>query len=134
MLVCALLWLAHAHRLGGSEVAGSDPLAVPATEDPLTCLLDQPGGAADMSMVNPRALDYLDHRLMVTDDVRSVLAVLAPWLVSQHPFLLVSRVSGVLLQQQCLLFSPFTINCYMFAETAERTTSCSPQDKLSWAR
>lgn len=38
---------------------------------------------------NPASLDVLDHPLMLTDEVRSLLAVLAPWLAQQQPFLLV---------------------------------------------
>jgi hypothetical protein len=64
---------------------------VAASEDPLACLLDlqqQDPGLTDS--YNPSSLDVLDHPLMLTDEVRSVLAVLAPWLAQQQPFLLVS--------------------------------------------
>ena len=66
---------------------------VPASEDPLACLLDlqhqDPAlGMADLGY-NPASLDILEHPLMLTDEVRSLLAVLAPWLAQLHPFLLV---------------------------------------------
>lgn len=89
----AIAFFANTCRLAGTEAAIGDPLAVPAAEDPLACLQDQPSAAVDMGTMDPGALDYLDHKLMVTDDVRSVLAVLAPWLAAQLPFLLVSRAS-----------------------------------------
>lgn len=92
---------AHDDRLGVSEAGGStaDLLFVPASEDPLACLLDmqldQHQGLSGMtdSSYNPAAVDILDHPLMLTDDVRSLLAVLAPWLASQQPFLLVGCVA-----------------------------------------
>jgi hypothetical protein len=69
-------------------VGSNDLLAVPASDDPLACLLQQQD-PSDMALHSPQALDYLDHWLMVTDDVRVLLAVLAPWLADQQPFLLV---------------------------------------------
>lgn len=87
------------NRVAGADATGglgADPLFVPASEDPLACLLelqqqqhDQSLATADLGW-NPASLDILDHPLMLTDGVRSLLAVLAPWLVHQQPFLLVS--------------------------------------------
>jgi hypothetical protein len=82
-------------RLAGCEVGSNDLLAVPPSDDPLACLLRQQD-LNDMALHNPQALDYLDHRLMVTDDVRALLAVLAPWLADQQPFLLV-RLAAIVL-------------------------------------
>lgn len=86
----------HACRVVGSEAVGAEPLFVPASEDPLACLLDLQQQDQAMSMAdggyNPSSLDLLDHPLMLTDEVRSLLAVLAPWLAKQQPFLLVSRL------------------------------------------
>jgi len=85
-------------RIAGSEgsgVAGVDPLFVPPSEDPLACLTDlqrqhdQSAGVADLGY-NTSVLGILDHPLMLTDEVRGLLAVLPPWLAQQLPFLLVS--------------------------------------------
>lgn len=89
----------HTCRLAGSEAAGADPLFVSASQDPLACVLDlqqlsdQSLGMADTGY-NPASLDVFDHALMLTDEVRSLLAVLAPWLAQQQPFLLVRRSNG----------------------------------------
>lgn len=40
-------------------------------------------GYAPVSLVDP------EHQLMLTDEVRSLLAVIAPWLAQQQAFLLV---------------------------------------------
>lgn len=61
---------------------------VPAADDPLACLMDQQD-PLEAGVHNPHTLDHLDHRLMITDDVRALLAVLVPWLANQQPFLLV---------------------------------------------
>lgn len=45
-------------------------------------------GLADMGY-SPVSLGDLEHPLMLTDEVRSLLAVIAPWLSQQQPFLLV---------------------------------------------
>jgi hypothetical protein len=91
-LLCSLLC-----RLLDADCGATDPLFVEMSEDPLACLLDvqqnQSLGLADMGY-NPASLHVLEHPLMLTDQVRSLLAVLAPWLVQQQPFLLV----GPLLQ------------------------------------
>jgi hypothetical protein len=90
-LLCRCAAVAVHCRLAGSEVgSNADVLSVPASEDPLACLQQQQQGPNELALHNPAALDYLDHRLMVTDDVRALLAVLAPWLAEQQPFLLVS--------------------------------------------
>jgi hypothetical protein len=46
-------------------------------------------GLADMGY-GPASLGDPEHPLMLTDEVRSLLAVIAPWLAQQQPFLLVS--------------------------------------------
>jgi hypothetical protein len=51
-------------------------------------LSDQSLGMADTGYTLA-SLDVFDHALMLTDEVRSLLAVLAPWLAQQQPFLLV---------------------------------------------
>lgn len=90
--VYANAYLCTACRLAGSDGGTTDLLAVHTSEDPLSILSNQPDCNASEGH-NPRALDYLDHRLMVTEDVRSLLAVLAPWLAEQQPFLLVSALT-----------------------------------------
>lgn len=82
----------HTCRLSGSEAAGADPLFVSASEDPLACLLDLQQLSDQFH--NPASLDVLDHALLLTDEVRSLLAVLAPWLAHQQPFMLVRRSNG----------------------------------------
>ena len=91
MCLASLTCLLCVCRLAGVESSATSPVFVAASEDPLACLLDlqqQDPGLADS--YNPSSLDILDHPLMLTDEVRSVLAVLAPWLAQQQPFLLVS--------------------------------------------
>jgi hypothetical protein len=60
------------------------------------CLVDLQQQDQSIGMVdtgyNPASLDVLDHPLMLTDEVRSLLAVLAPWLAQQQPFLLVGSL------------------------------------------
>jgi hypothetical protein len=87
-------------RLAGSEAGSGELLCVPASDDPLACLQQQQD-PSDLSLHNPAALDYLDHRLMVTDDVRALLAVLAPWLAGQQPFLLVRSLALLTCQTLC---------------------------------
>jgi hypothetical protein len=79
-------------------MGSNDLLAVPASDDPLACLLQQQD-PSDMALHSPQALDYLDHSLMVTDDVRALLAVLAPWLADQQPFLLVRLADSCMCPQ-----------------------------------
>lgn len=90
-------------RLMAVEGSATTPLFVPASEDPLACLSDHQQQDPALGLAddyNPASLDILDHPLMLTDEVRSVLAVLAPWLAQQQPFLL---VSGRLKHQRWLL-------------------------------
>lgn len=83
-------------RLAGADAASGstgDLLFVPPSEDPLACLLEQhqqqqQQGVADGGY-SPSSTNHLEHRLMLTDEVRGLLAVLAPWLATQQPFLLV---------------------------------------------
>jgi hypothetical protein len=82
-----------ASRLAGPEAGSTDPTFVPASDDPLACLIDwqqqDPAmGLTDMGYASV-SLGEPEHPLMLTDEVRSLLAVIAPWLAQQQPFLLV---------------------------------------------
>lgn len=82
-------------RLPGAEGSSASLLFVPASDDPLACLddLQQHQGLGFADSYNPASLAVLDHPLMLTDEVPSVLAVLAPWLAQQQPFMLVSALA-----------------------------------------
>eukprot|EP00879_Flechtneria_rotunda_P030290 GHRR01032908.1.p1 GENE.GHRR01032908.1~~GHRR01032908.1.p1 ORF type:complete len:237 (+),score=75.19 GHRR01032908.1:354-1064(+) len=88
-------FVAQIVRLVGNEAGGQELCAVPVSEDPLALLLDHANGNEGFGLMNHTALDHFDHRLMLTDDVRSLVAVLAPWLAGQQPFLLVSVIAAV---------------------------------------
>lgn len=114
----------------GNGAASVDPLFVPPSEDPLACLTDLQR-QHDQSIViadigySTSSLDILDHPLMLTDEVRSLLAVLAPWLAQQLPFLLVStqcrlrpikllRSSAVDSNGHCTNYQPMLSCCLFF--------------------
>lgn len=78
----------------------ADQFAVPASEDPLACLdsvLVAPAGHQALLPALPPPLPSgacasqqpEEHVLLLTDDTRALLRVLAPWLASGQPILLV---------------------------------------------
>jgi hypothetical protein len=68
-------------------------LEVAAGEDPLACLQLQ-ADAADALLLGGQQGTASGPQLVLTPEVRSQLAMLAPWLHSKEPFLLV-RGAGV---------------------------------------
>lgn len=60
---------------------------------------------------------YLDHPLVLTDDMRALLAVIAPWLATQQPFVLV-RLGAACLQSGSMLSSAHDVHAAAFSAPA----------------